>query len=99
MNGRNLKFLNFVERIQSRPVWPFGWAGAARLVDVIDTIEELLKQHPAPHPLEDGNGPELLAHALQEWVHRKWALASAYIPPGITPGRIHSLNPSMAAQG
>jgi hypothetical protein len=30
--------------------------------DVIDTIEELLKQYPAPTHLRIDNGPELIAH-------------------------------------
>jgi hypothetical protein len=38
-----------------------------KAMDVIDTIEELLKQYPAPTHLRMDNGPEFIAHALQEW--------------------------------
>jgi hypothetical protein len=37
-------------------------------MDIIDTIEELLKQYPAPTHLRMDNGPEFIAHALQEFV-------------------------------
>jgi len=35
-----------------------------KAVDVIDTIEELLKLYPAPTHLRMDNGPEFIAHAL-----------------------------------
>jgi len=38
-----------------------------QVVDVIDTIEELLKLYPPPTHLRMDNGPEFIAHALQEW--------------------------------
>jgi transposase InsO family protein len=50
-------------------------------MDVIDTIEELLKQHPAPTHLRMDNGPEFIAHALQEWCTGSGSGAE-YIPPG-----------------
>ncbi|WP_399244295.1 MULTISPECIES: integrase core domain-containing protein [Synechococcales] len=33
------------------------------------------------YPSEDGNGPEFIAHALQEWCTGSGS-ATAYIPPG-----------------
>ena len=36
-------------------------------VDVLDTIEELLKQQRELVNLRMDNGPELIAHALKEW--------------------------------
>jgi hypothetical protein len=36
-----------------------------KAVDVIDTIEELLRLFPAPTYLRMDNGPEFIAHALQ----------------------------------
>jgi transposase InsO family protein len=50
-------------------------------MDVIDTIEELLKQYPAPTHLRMDNGPEFIAHALQEWCTGSGSGAE-YIPPG-----------------
>jgi len=48
---------------------------------VIDTIEELLKLYPAPTHLRMDNGPEFIAHALQEWCTGS-GTGTAYIPPG-----------------
>jgi transposase InsO family protein len=50
-------------------------------VDVIDTIEELLKLYPPPTHLRMDNGPEFIAHALQEWCTGNGS-ATTYIPPG-----------------
>ncbi len=50
-------------------------------MDVIDTIEKLLKQHPAPTHLRMDNGPELIAHALHERCTGSGSGAE-YIPPG-----------------
>jgi transposase InsO family protein len=52
-----------------------------KLLNVIDTIEELLKLYPAPTHLRMDNGPEFIAHALQEWCTGNGS-ATAYIPPG-----------------
>jgi hypothetical protein len=52
-----------------------------KAMDVIDTIEELLKQYPAPTHLRMDNGPEFIAHALQEWCTGSGSGAE-YIPPG-----------------
>ncbi len=51
-----------------------------KAMDVIDTIEELLKQYPAPTHLRMDNGPEFIAHALQEWCTGSGSGAN-YIPP------------------
>jgi transposase InsO family protein len=50
-------------------------------VDVIAAIEELLGQYPAPTHLRMDNGPEFIAHALQEWCMGNES-GTAYIPPG-----------------
>jgi len=52
-----------------------------KAMDVIDTIEELFKQYPAPTHLRMDNGPEFIAHALQEWCAGSGSGAE-YIPPG-----------------
>ena len=80
MNGRNLKFLNVVEEF-SRVCLAIRVGRRCKAVDVIDTIEELLKQHPAPTHLRMDNGPEFIAHALQEWCTGS-GTGVAYIPPG-----------------
>jgi transposase InsO family protein len=50
-------------------------------VDVIDSIEELLNQCPAPTHLRMDNGPEFIVHALQEW-----CTVSGSGPDNIPPG-------------
>jgi transposase InsO family protein len=48
---------------------------------MINSIEELLKQYPAPIHLRMDNGPEFIAHALQEWCTGSGSGAK-YVPPG-----------------
>ena len=50
-------------------------------MDVIAAIEELLGHYPAPTHLRMDNGPEFIAHALQEWCTGNES-GTAYIPPG-----------------
>jgi transposase InsO family protein len=80
MDGRMLKFLNVIDEY-SRVCLAIRVGRRCRAVDVIDTIEELLKLYPAPTHLRMDNGPEFIAHALQAWCTGN-GLATAYIPPG-----------------
>jgi putative transposase len=50
-------------------------------VDVITAIEELLGPYRAPAHLRMDNGPEFIAHALQEWCTGNGS-GTEYIPPG-----------------
>ena len=52
-----------------------------KFLNVIDTIEDLLKLYPAPTYLRMDNGTEFIAHALQEWCTGNIS-ATGYIPPG-----------------
>ena len=80
MDGRRLKFLNIVDEY-SRMCLAIRIGRRCKAMDVIDTIEELLKQYPAPTHLRMDNGPEFIAHALQEWCTGSGSGAE-YIPPG-----------------
>ena len=80
MDGRRLKFLNIVDEF-SRICLAIRVGRRCKAMDVIDTIEELLKQYPAPTHLRMDNGPEFIAHALQEWCTGSGSGAE-YIPPG-----------------
>ncbi len=82
MDGHTLKFLNVVDDF-SRVCLAIrvGRRCSCRAFEVIDTIEELLKLYPAPTHLRMDNGPEFIAHALQEWCTGNGS-ATAYIPPG-----------------
>ncbi|WP_255113534.1 DDE-type integrase/transposase/recombinase [Synechococcus lacustris] len=80
MNGRTLKFLNVIDEF-SRVCLAIRVGRRCKAVDVIDTIEELLKLYPPPTHLRMDNGPEFIAHALQECFTGS-GTGTAYIPPG-----------------
>ena len=80
MDGRRLKLLNIVDEY-SRTCLAIRVGRRCKAIDVIDSIEELLKQYPAPTHLRMDNGPEFIAHALQEWCTGSGSGAE-YIPPG-----------------
>ncbi|MCX5946902.1 MAG: DDE-type integrase/transposase/recombinase [Cyanobacteria bacterium] len=80
MDARRLKFLNIVDEF-SRVCLAIRVGRRCKAVDVIDAIEELFKQYPAPTNLRMDNGPEFIAHALQEWCTGNGS-ATEYIPPG-----------------
>jgi len=79
MDGRTLKFLNVVDEY-SRVCLAIRVGRSCQAVDVIDTIEELLRRYPAPTHLRMDNGPEFIAHALQEWCTGSGS-GTAYIGP------------------
>jgi transposase InsO family protein len=66
MDGRTLTFLNLIDEY-SRVCLAIRVSRSCTAVDVIDTIEELLKLYPAPTYLLIDNGPDFIARALQEW--------------------------------
>jgi len=80
MDGRALMFINMIDEF-SRLALAIHVGRCFRAVEVIDTIEELLKLYPAPTHLRMDNGPEFIATALQEWCVRS-GCNTAYIPPG-----------------
>ena len=80
MDGRTLKFLNVLDEY-SRVCLAIRVGRRCKAVEVIDTIEELLKLYPAPTHLRMDNGPEFIANALQEWCAGS-GCSTAYIPPG-----------------
>ena len=65
MDGHTLKFLKMVDEF-SQVCLAIRVGRRYRAVDVIDTIEELLKLYAPPTHLRMNNGPEFIAHALQE---------------------------------
>jgi len=80
MDGRTLKFLNVVDEF-SRVCLAIRVGRRCKAVDVIETIEELLKIYPSPTHLRMDNGPEFIAHALQDWCTDSGS-STAYIEPG-----------------
>jgi transposase InsO family protein len=80
MNGRTLKFLNVVDEF-SRACLAIRVGRRCQAVEVIETIEKLFKLNPAPTNLRMDNGPEFIAHALQEWCAGSGS-STEYITPG-----------------
>ncbi len=80
MDCRTLKFLNVVDEF-SRVCLAIRVRRRCQSVDVIDTIEELLRLYPAPTHLRMDNGPEFIAHALQDWCKGSGS-STACIAPG-----------------
>jgi hypothetical protein len=80
MDGSRLKLLNIVDEY-SRMCLAIRVGRRCNAIDVIDLIEELLKQYPAPTHLRMDNGPEFIAHALQEWCTGSGS-GTECIPPG-----------------
>ena len=64
MNGCTLKFLNVIDEF-SRVCLAIHVGGRCLAVDVIDTIEDLLKLYPEATHLRMDNDPEFIANALQ----------------------------------
>jgi len=79
-SGEAHKFLNVIDEY-SRVCLAIRVGRRCTAVEVIDTIEDLLKLYPAPTYLRMDNGPEFIAHALEEWCIGNGS-AMAYIPPG-----------------
>jgi putative transposase len=65
MDSPTLTFLNMLDE-DSRVCLPIRVGRRCQSVDLIDTIEELLKLYPVPTHVQMDNGPEFIAHALQE---------------------------------
>ena len=80
MDGRRLKFLNIVDEY-SRLCLAIHVGRRCKAVNVIETIKELLRRYSAPTHLRMDNGPEFIAHGLQEWCTGSGS-GTAYIEPG-----------------
>jgi putative transposase len=80
MDGLSVKFLNVIDEF-SRVCLATRVSRRCQAVDVIDTIEELLKLYPPLTHLRMDNGSEVIAHALQEWCTGGGA-GTAFIEPG-----------------
>lgn len=65
-DGCVLKFLKAIDEY-SRICQAIRVGRLCRAVEVFDTIEDLLKLYSTPIHLQMDNGPEFIAHALQEW--------------------------------
>lgn len=79
-DGRRLKMLPTVDEF-SRECLGVEVARHLTAQDVINTLDELFKEHGAPRHLRSDNGPEFVAHAVKDWL-AKSGVATLYIEPG-----------------
>jgi len=49
--------------------------------DVVEELQEVLKEYGVPEHIRSDNGPEFIAKAIQSWLQEK-KIATLYIPPG-----------------
>ncbi len=56
-------------------------ARSIRAVDVITVVEAAIARYGAPEHLRSDNGPEFIAHAVQDWLERT-GIKTMYIEPG-----------------
>ncbi len=80
MDGRTLKSLNVIDEF-NRGHPAILKDRRYKAMDVIGTLEELLKVYPKPTHLRTDNVPEFITHTLQEWCTVS-SLGPTYIPPG-----------------
>ena len=79
-NGQALKCLTVVDEF-TRECLAIDVAGSIRSERVIEVLGRLITVHGAPTFIRSDNGPEFVAHALQDWMKDE-GIESAYIAPG-----------------
>jgi putative transposase len=94
MDRRTLKVLNVLDEY-SRVCLAIRVGRYCKAVDVINTIEELLKLYVAPTHLRMVNGPEFIANALQGGAPTAETAVAQDTSRQDRAGRIHSWSRSM----
>lgn len=77
---RPLKMLNIIDEF-TRECLTIDVARSITADDVVNRLDELMKERGAPHYLRMDNGPEFVAHALNDWCRFNKA-GSLFIDPG-----------------
>ncbi|MDH2902731.1 MAG: IS3 family transposase [Actinomycetota bacterium] len=77
---RTIKMLNIIDEF-TRECLSIDVARSITADDVVNRLDELMKQRGAPHFLRMDNGPEFVAHALNDWCRFNKA-GSLFIDPG-----------------
>ena len=79
-NGSALKWLSIVDE-HTRECLALQPARSITSNDVIDTLAGLFAKRGVPKHIRSDNGPEFVAHAIQEWL-KSMNVATLYIEPG-----------------
>jgi len=79
-NGSRFRILTILDEFTRQWVG-FRVAHSIRAVDVIETLQEVIKQYGPPEHIRSDNGPEFIAYAVQDWLKEK-AIKTIYIQPG-----------------
>jgi putative transposase len=79
-SGSALKMLTIIDEYtkESLKIWP---AWGIRADDVIEQLEEVMKEYGVPEHLRSDNGSEFIAYAVQDWLKNK-NIQTIYIKPG-----------------
>lgn len=79
-SGSAFKMLTILDEWsrQCLRIWP---AWSLRAADVIEQLEEVIKEYGEPEHLRSDNGPEFIAYAVQDWLKGN-SVKTLYISPG-----------------
>ncbi len=77
---RPIKMLNVIDEF-TRECLTIDVARSITTDDVVNRLDELMKDRGAPHYVRMENGPEFVAHALHDWCRFNEA-GSLFIDPG-----------------
>ena len=79
-NGQRLKILTVTDEF-TRESMAIEVATRLRARQVIEVLERVIRERGRPAYLRSDNGPEFIARAVQQWLHRQ-QIQTAYIEPG-----------------
>lgn len=79
-NGSSFRILTLIDEY-TRECLATHAAWSIRAVDVITVLEAAMARYGAPEHIRSDNGPEFIAHAIQDWL-QKAAIKTIYITPG-----------------
>ena len=79
-DSRSLKWLTLTDEYTRRGLRVY-CARSITSLDVIEQLKVLIMLNGCPHYIRSDNGPEFIAHALQQWLKKKH-IHTQYIDPG-----------------
>ncbi|BBX25572.1 hypothetical protein MALV_06970 [Mycolicibacterium alvei] len=92
-DGRTIKMLNIIDEF-TREALAIHVDRAINADRVVDILDQLVDQHGAPHYVRFDNGPEFVAHAVNDWCRFNGTGSLSSTPDH--PGRTHGSSRSTA---
>jgi len=80
VNGGSFRILSVIDEY-TRQCHSLRPRRSYRAQNVIEVLEELIAEHGAPQYIRSDNGPEFIAHLIQEWMEERH-IKTHYIKPG-----------------